>query len=202
MKVGSARSIRRNATWRAGKSQRRNFTRNAFTNTRSSFPSSEAIFPSTASRMRGFGTTCFQTRRAISKGALSSRRILLRSAFPFTPVRGAGSQIRHFSMRSFSKVASWSRLRRILIASSVLIAEFTSFSKADYPEPQDFFEELDIFLNRLPKVLRLAVFSSTVFQRYCGLPSSCETSSIWTPVISRCWPETTRPIFSIRGPEC
>ena len=40
---------------------------------------------------------------------------------------------------------------------SVLMAEFTSFSKDDYPEPHVFFEELDTFLTRLPKPLRFAI---------------------------------------------
>ena len=40
---------------------------------------------------------------------------------------------------------------------SVLMAEFTSFSNADYPEPRIFYEELDAFLAHLPPSPRFAV---------------------------------------------
>lgn len=40
---------------------------------------------------------------------------------------------------------------------SVLMAEFTSFSKADYSEPHAFFDGLDRFLERLPKSIRFSV---------------------------------------------
>jgi uncharacterized protein YecE (DUF72 family) len=39
----------------------------------------------------------------------------------------------------------------------VLIIEFATFSKASYAEPRSFFDDLDIFLRRLPRCVRYAV---------------------------------------------
>lgn len=40
---------------------------------------------------------------------------------------------------------------------SVLMAEFTSLSTTDYPEPHAFFDDLNAFLERLPRSIRLGV---------------------------------------------
>jgi hypothetical protein len=58
-------------------------------------------------------------------------------------------------MRTFLKAPSWSRFRPTSIAFSVLMAEFTSFSTADYPEPGIFFEELDCFPGAASEVIAL-----------------------------------------------
>ena len=106
-----------------------------------------------------FWTKLFDTAHAAMKFAFKVPEEITCKTYPKHPRYGpkSGQPNPNFLSAEMLEEAFLQPLTPYKDRVAVLILEFGTFSKKSYPEPQDFFRDLDEFLSRLPKGWRYSV---------------------------------------------